>query len=376
MTVWSDRIERRNNGLRAAGRWRSIRALDGPGPEFVLPDGRWVISFASNDYLGLSHHPAVRRAAIEAIHQFGTGSGASRLVVGDRPAHRELERALADWKQAESAVLFATGFAANLGVLGAFGAPDALILSDERNHASIVDGCRQARAETIVYPHGDVDYVDKALTDSGRRPALIVTDAVFSMDGDLAPLESLAAVALEHAALLVVDEAHAVLGPHWSPSVGVEVLRVGTLSKTLGSLGGFVAGSRSLVEHLINVARPLIFTTAPTPADAAAALAALGVLRSPEGDALTTRLATLVSRLAPDHPSPILPVVVGDEERALEAATRLLDEHQLLVPAIRPPSVPPGTSRLRITLSAEHTDDQIERLESGLDALGLAPCSS
>jgi len=144
----------------------------------------------------------------------------------------------------------------------------------------------------------------------------------------------------------------------------------------LGSLGGFVAGSRSLVEHLINVARPLIFTTAPTPADAAAALAALGVLRSPEGDALTTRLATLVSRLAPDHPSPILPVVVGDEERALEAATRLLDEHQLLVPAIRPPSVPPGTSRLRITLSAEHTDDQIERLESGLDALGLAPCSS
>jgi 8-amino-7-oxononanoate synthase len=371
VTAWSDRVAARNADLRRAGRWRTIRALDGAGPEFTLDDGRRVVSFASNDYLGLSHHAAVRAAAVDAINMFGTGSGASRLVVGDRRSHRDLEQALAAWKATKSAVLFPTGFAANLGVLATFGTEDALILSDERNHASIVDGCRQSRAEVSIYPHGDREFVAKALGAAGRRPAIVVTDAVFSMDGDVAPLDDLASAALECGALLVVDEAHSVLGPPFTPPVGVEVLRVGTLSKTLGSLGGFVAGSQSLVDHIINVARPFIFTTASTPADTAAALAAIDVIRSDEGDRLVQRLRSLVDRVAPGHPSPILPVLVGDEEDALEASARLLDKHQLLVPAIRPPSVAPGTSRLRVALSAEHTDAQVDRLVAGLKDLGL-----
>lgn len=373
MSVWPDRIRRARESIEAAGRWRAIRALEGTGPEFVLSDGRRVVSFAANDYLGLSHHRVVRAAAAEAAERIGTGSGASRLVVGDRVVHRMLEETLADWKHMESALLFPTGFAANLGVLSAFGGKGVVILSDELNHASIVDGCRLSRADITIYPHRDSDYVAKALAGTRNRPAIVISDAVFSMDGDVAPLDALAAAAVEHEALLVIDEAHSVLGPPWSPPPGLELLRVGTLSKTLGSLGGFVAGSLTYIDHLINTARSFIFSTATTPPDAAAALAALHVLRSAEGAALVQRLAALVDRVAPGHSSPILPVVVGDERRALQLSSRLLDEYGLLVPAIRPPTVAPGTSRLRIALSAEHTDDQVEILVAALAALDLAP---
>ena len=191
-----------------------------------------------------------------------------------------------------------------------------------------------------------------------------MSDTVFSMDGDEAPIDELVDVCAEHRALLVVDEAHAVLGPEVPPYA--DILRVGTLSKTLGSLGGFVAGPRPFIDLVINAARPFIFTTAPTPADSAAALAALRVLRSAEGDALVARLRAHVERVAPGHPSPIVPVVLGDEQRALDASTHLLDDHGLLVPAIRPPTVAPGTSRLRIALSAAHTDDDVDRLAKAL----------
>jgi 8-amino-7-oxononanoate synthase len=365
---WRGLVDDRNRAIADAGRWRTIRALDGRGPCFRTEAGREVVSFASNDYLGLTQHPAVVGAAIDAIAEWGTGSGSARLVVGDRPVHRELEAELAAWKASEASLLFPTGFAANLGLLSTFGSAGAFIVSDERNHASIIDGCRLAKAEVAIARHADATHVDELLASAGERPKIVVTDSVFSMDGDVAPLADLTGVCRAHGALLVVDEAHGVLERHHCAD-GVDVLRVGTLSKTLGSLGGFVAGPRPFVELLINAARPFIFTTAPTPADAAAALAALRVLRSPEGDALVARLRSIVDRVAPGHPSPIVPVVLGDEAVAVAASARLLDDHGLLVPAIRPPTVAPGTSRLRVALSASHTDEQVDRLVGALALL-------
>ncbi|HEY2814345.1 MAG TPA: 8-amino-7-oxononanoate synthase [Acidimicrobiales bacterium] len=364
---WTDRVAARNAAIAAAGRWRTLRSLDGGGPTFTLDDGRTVVSFASNDYLGLTQHPAVIAAAHDALDQCGSGSGSARLIVGSRPIHRELETELADWRSTEAALLFPTGFAANLGVLTTFGAGDVLIVSDELNHASIIDGCRLSRARVEIARHRDVDHVD-ALLRGHDGPRIVVSDTVFSMDGDEAALSPLLDVCARHDALLVLDEAHSVLGPSLPDGAmdEVTVLRVGTLSKTLGSLGGFVAGPRAFVDLVVNAARPFIFTTAPTPADTAAALASVRVVRSAEGSALIARLRSHVETIAPGHPSPIIPVVLGDEQRALDASARLLDEKGMLVPAIRPPTVAPGTSRLRIALSAAHTDEQVGALAKAL----------
>jgi 8-amino-7-oxononanoate synthase len=352
--------------IRDAGRWRAPRALDAHGPEGTTDEGRRVVSFASNDYLGLTQHPRVVAAAHDALDRWGAGSGSARLIVGSRPIHTELERELASWKGMPRAALFPTGFAANLGVLSTFGSSDVLIASDELNHASIIDGCRLSRAEVRIFRHRDLDHLDSLLDERGDgRRAIVVSDTVFSMDGDIADVDALVAVAQRHGALLVLDEAHAVLGPTLRVSADADVLRVGTLSKTLGSLGGFVAGPTRYVELVENTARPYIFTTAPTPADAAAALAALDLLRSPEGDALVARLRSHVDRLRAGHPSPILPFVCGEEHRALEAAAALLDRG-VLVPAIRPPTVAPGTARLRVALSAAHTDAHLDLLEAAL----------
>lgn len=371
MSWWSDRVEARCREVADAGRWRAPRSFDASGVSGVLAGSGPVVSFAGNDYLGLSHHPAVVEAARAALVRWGAGSGASRLITGSRPVHHELEAALAAHRGTEAAVLFPTGFAANLAVLTTFGEPGVRICSDAWNHASIVDGARLARAEVCVYRHADVDHL-RELVDTAPGPVLVVTDTVFSMDGDVAPLAELAAACRRHGALLVVDEAHAVLGPHLGPEVTEDlcVVRVGTLSKTLGSLGGFVAGPRAVVDLLVNLARPYIFTTAASPADAAAGLAALEVVRGPQGAALCARLAGHVQRVAPGHPTPIVPVVLGSEERALECSAALLAEEGLFVPAIRPPTVPEGTSRLRVTLSAAHTDDQVDRLVRSLAALG------
>ncbi len=368
MTAWRRHITARLDGIRAADQWRSIRTLDGSLPEATL-GGQPVVSFASNDYLGLATHPAVAAAAQEAIARWGTGSGASRLVVGGRPVHDDLELELADWKGTEAALLFPTGFAANLSVIATLAAStDVLVVSDELNHASIIDGCRLSRGRIAIARHNEPDHVASLLA-AHDGPALVVTDTVFSMVGDEAAVDGLAAVCRTHAAMLVLDEAHAVLGPHpdltadgWA---GLDVVRVGTLSKTLGSLGGFVAASRDVIDLLVNAARPFIFTTASPPGDAAAALAALRILRSAEGDGLVARLRSHVDAVLPGHPSPIVPIVLGDEHRALAASARLLDAG-LLVPAIRPPTVAPGTSRLRVALSAAHTDDQVERLVKAL----------
>lgn len=367
-TPWRAWAAEETGRIHAVGQWRAPRDLDACGPEGTLaPGGEVVVSFAGNDYLGLTRHPAVVAAAHVALDRWGAGSGSARLIVGSRPVHHELEQALADWKRTEAAVLFPTGFAANLGVLTALGGPNVLVCSDALNHASIIDGCRLSRSEVTVYHHGEPEHVDRILAEVPDRRAIVVTDSVFSMDGDVAPVEELVAVCTARGALLVLDEAHAVLGP--DPDLdGVDALRVGTLSKTLGSLGGFVAGPRAVTDLLVNRARSFIFTTASTPADSAAALAAVGVVCSPEGDRLRDRLRRHVERVRPGHPSPIIPVVIGDERATLAASEALL-ARGLLVPAIRPPTVAPGTSRLRVALSAAHTDDHIDALVDGLAAL-------
>jgi 8-amino-7-oxononanoate synthase len=377
--VWGAWIESQLDEVRAAGRWRQTRSFSAFGPEGIL-DGRPVVSFASNDYLGLSAHPLVVGAAQEAAARWGTGATASRLIVGTRPGHSELEQEIAAWKGCEAALVFSSGYTANLGLLTTLGGAGVTVCSDELNHASIVDGCRLSRSSVRVYRHKDLDHLERLLGDApGRR--VVVSDTVFSMDGDIAPLDGLRERCARHGALLVLDEAHAVLdgahavlGPHLGPSGddGPEMVRVGTLSKTLGSLGGWVAGSSPLVDLLVNRARSFIFTTALTPADTAAALAALRIVRSPEGEVLVGRLRAAVDRLRVDHPSPIIPIVLGDEARAVEAAAALF-ERGLLVPAIRPPTVAPGTSRLRVAMSAAHSEAMIDRLLAALVELGLRP---
>jgi 8-amino-7-oxononanoate synthase len=362
------------SAIRTSGRWRAPRDLDGRGPEATISaDGRSVVSFASNDYLGLTAHPAVIAAAHDALDRWGSGAGSARLIVGSRPIHSELERELAQWKASERAALFPTGFAANLGVLTTFGTAGVLICSDELNHASIIDGCRLAAADVAVYRHRDLDHLRALLRERGARRAVVVSDTVFSMDGDTADIDPLVELCAQQQALLVLDEAHAVLGPTVDSPSDAAVLHVGTCSKTLAALGGFVAGPQRYVELVENSARPYIFTTAPTPADTAAALAALRVVRSTEGESLIARLRSNVDRLVPGHPSPILPFVCGEEQRAIEAAAVLL-EHGVIVPAIRPPTVAPGTSRLRVAMSAAHTDAQIDRLRGALaQVFGDAP---
>ena len=366
--TWRDWAAGEADRIRAAGRWREPRDFDAAGPEGKLaPDGRPVVSYASNDYLGLTQHPAVIAAAHAALDRWGSGSGSARLIVGSRPLHSELEATLADWKRAERAVLFPTGFAANLGALTTFGGPGVLVCSDELNHASIIDGCRLSRAHVEVHRHRDLDHLDALLAGRDEARAVVVTDTVFSMDGDLADVDALADLCARRGALLVIDEAHAVLGP--DPELdGVDAVRVGTLSKTLAALGGFVAGPARFTELVVNRARAYVFTTASTPADSAAALAAVGIVRSPEGDDLRARLRAAIERVRPGHPSPIVPVVLGDEARTLAAAAALL-EQGMLVPAIRPPTVAPGTSRLRVTLSAAHTPAQVDALAAALQTI-------
>jgi 8-amino-7-oxononanoate synthase len=328
--------------------------------------GQEVVSFASNDYLGLAAHPQVRRAAIAAVEKFGTGALAARLVVGTRSLHENLESALARWKAVERALVFPSGYAANIGVLTALGGAEATIFSDALNHASIIDGCRLARACVQVFRHGDLEHLAGLLA-ATAGPKIVVTETVFSMDGDRIDVAALTTLCARHEALLVLDEAHDVFEARRGFG-DAEVLRVGTLSKTLGALGGFVAGPRSLIDLIENRARTFIFTTGLSPADAAAALAALEIVTSEEGDALRGRLRRHIDSVQPQHPSPILPIILGSESRALAASAALFAK-ALYVPAIRPPTVPPGTARLRVTLSATHTEPMVERLREALSEI-------
>ncbi len=384
--AWAEWADEQTAAIRAAGQWRAPRTFDAAGPEGDLQitgetgaEVLDVVSFASNDYLGLTQHPALKAAAIAATEQWGTGSGAARLIVGSRPPHAELEHELAAYRGADAAVLFGTGFAANSGTLAVLGGPGVRIHSDELNHASLIDGCRMAKsngAELRVYRHRQLDHLESTLAAPGADGTVpdrqvVVTDTVFSMDGDVADVAALGELCDRYGALLVLDDAHAVLESVPVPQPA-NYIRIGTLSKTFGSFGGFVTASRAFTDLLVNRSRPYIFTTASPPAEAAASLAALRVIRSPEGDALRARLRANINRVVPGHPSPVVPVVIGDELDAVEAAAGLL-KRGIFVPAIRPPTVAPGSSRLRVALSAAHTDEQLDRLVAAFDELALHP---
>jgi 8-amino-7-oxononanoate synthase len=376
-----DDLDRR----RRQGLYRTRRGLEsGQGPR-VRRHGGELVNFSSNDYLALAGDPRLARAAARAARAFGTGAGASPLVSGLLPDLRALERRLARWEGTESALVFSSGYVANLALVSTLVGPEDLLFSDALNHASLIDGCRLARAETAVYRHNDLGHLRDLLLRSRERMKpprrrLIVTDSIFSMDGDGAPLSELLELACAFDALLLVDEAHAtgVLGPNGRGlSDGLptgadreeRLIKVGTLSKALGAQGGFVVGSCRLIDWLVNHARPYIFSTALAPPTAAAARKAIDLVeQEPERrtrlQALGERLRTGLRALGLD-PGPsvcqIVPVVVGEPTRTV-ALSRRLARRGFLVPAIRPPSVPPGTARLRVSVTAGHTENDIDGL--------------
>jgi 8-amino-7-oxononanoate synthase len=359
--------------LEAVGLRRRMRAIDGAQAAELLVDGRPVVNFSSNNYLGLADASLLREAAQRAMREHGFGAGASRLIVGNLSPHRALETRIARWKRTESSLLFNSGYHANVGVISALLGPDDVVFSDALNHASIIDGCRLARARVVVYPHADLDALRNLLREQRGRRRLIVSDLLFSMDGDLAPIGGLAALAREHDALLAIDEAHAT--GILDDDTPVD-LRIGTLGKALGCFGAYVAASAPLVELLSQRARSFIFTTAlPVPV-VAAAQAAIDWLTTDDGRA---RIAALADNCRYFHvrrglsgvPSHIVPLLVrdGDPRRAMAACEALL-ERGIFAQGIRPPTVPPGSSRLRFALMATHTRAQLDRALAALDELG------
>ena len=373
--------------LSRAGLRRTLRAVHGRTGAEVLISGHTVADFSSNDYLGLASDPRVAAAAIAALGEGATGAAAARLISGNHPAHESLERDIARFKQTDAALLFGSGYLANTSVIPALAGPRDAIYTDALNHASLIDGCRLSRAEVRVLPHGDAGAFAAALgADRGRfRRRLIVVDGVFSMDGDLAPLGDLTEIAREHGAWMYVDDAHGtgVLGVHGRGTAehfGVEgsvEIMMGTLGKAFGVAGAYVAGSRPLIDYLTNRARGFVFTTGSPPALAAAATTALRIARAePERRdrlrAVARRLRAGLASLGHEcrgHPDGhIIPVAIGEAGETVRAGATLA-VRGFLVGAVRPPTVPIGTSRLRITASAAHTDSQVDGL---LDALATA----
>ena len=360
--------------IRAAGLYREIRPTVGPVDTWVTVDGRRALLLCSNNYLGLASHPALVEAAARAAREHGVGAGASRLVSGSLPIHHELEERLARFKRTAAALLFPSGYHANIGAVTALAGKGDAVFSDALNHASIIDGCRLSGAAVHVYPHADVAALERLVRGSTARRRLIVTDSLFSMDGDQAPLREICSVAAAHDAMVMVDEAHAtgVFGPSGAgivEALGLHeqvTVQMGTLGKALGCAGAFVAGSRALVELLVNRARSFIYTTALPPPVVAAAAAALDIVEhEPERrQRLLRQAADLRARLqaqglaVPDGESPILPVIVGGSPEALDWSRALL-RRGVFVQAIRPPTVPPGTARLRVTVMATHTPSDL-----------------
>ncbi|MEQ1627423.1 MAG: 8-amino-7-oxononanoate synthase [Nitrospira sp.] len=355
------------------------------GPTIQLA-GRTVILLASNDYLGLATHPDVIQAAIQATTQYGAGAGAARLVCGTLPPHTELEQALATFKQTPSALVYGSGYLANLGVIPSLIARGGQIFADRLCHASLIDGARLSRADLRVYRHRDLNHLESLLKrTSPGRPVLIVTDGLFSMDGDLAPLPELATLAQRFGATLYVDDAHGtgVMGQSGRGTLehfGVEdriLFHMGTLGKALGSSGAYIAGPTDMIQYLVNTSRPFMFTTAPPPASAAAACAALTVLQQDPSrrarlwrnrDHLFAGLTRLGFHLT-ESASPILPILIGQAEQALAFAEQLLAQG-VYAPAIRPPTVPDGSSRIRVTITAEHSPEQIDLALSAFERAG------
>ena len=372
--------------LEQRGLYRRLRLVEGAQAGRVRLDGREVLMLSSNNYLGLANHPALTRAAQAALERCGCGAGASRLISGSMELHHELEDRLARLKHTQAALVFPTGYQANVGTLSALMEPGDTILSDALNHASIIDGCRLSRASTLVFRHNDMDHVAELLascSDAGQR--LIVTDSVFSMDGDIAPLAELSRLARRYDAWLMVDEAHAtgVFGPHGGGvveelglSAAIEI-QMGTLGKALGGFGAYVAGSRQLIDWLVNRARSFVYTTALPPSVAATAVAALDIVAQEpqrrrqlwDNTAFLAEQLTGLGYSLGQTRSQILPLIIGDADRTMALAAALL-ERGIFAQGIRPPTIPVGTSRIRVTPMATHTRQDMQDAVEAFAAAG------
>jgi len=395
MIEFDQDLQQRAEALRAEGLWRSLRRIESPQGVLVLEAGRELVNFSSNDYLGLAADDGLREAARLAMERYGVGSGASRLICGSLGIHHQLEEALSAWKGTEAALVFGSGFAAAWGTLTALVGKGDIVILDKLAHACLVDATRQSGARLRVFPHNDLNALQARLqwADDQRRSGsscrvLVVTESVFSMDGDLAPLKDIVELKQRYGAWLFLDEAHATglfgagrrgLAEAYEVADQVEV-QMGTLGKALGVSGGYICGSRALVDYLVNRARSFVFSTAPSPAVAGAACAAVERVRGAEGEERRTRVWLLLDALKssliqagmPLAPlrSPIVPLHVGAESAAVDLAARL-HEAGLLLPAIRYPTVPRGKARLRLTVTAGHQLGQVEALVQALQQLGF-----
>ena len=387
-------LSRRLDEIREQGLYRELRRVDSPQSPRLVLDGKSLLNFSSNDYLGLANHPFLKEAAVKAVEQFGAGSGASRLICGSLAPHHELEAALAAFKQTESALSFSSGYTAAVGAICALAGKDDVLILDKLVHACVIDAARLSGAKLRIFAHNDLNELEdilrwfnqRAAGDAARRSrAIIVTESVFSMDGDLAPLREIVALKEKYGAWLMVDEAHAtgLFGPgrrgladELSVSDRIEI-QMGTLGKALGSAGGFICGPRALTDYLVNRARSFIFSTAPVPAAAAAARAAVELVQSAEGAKLRDQLWALVNQLktglAPlgwalsGVNSVIIPLIIGPENDAMQAAAALR-EAGIFIPAVRYPTVARGQARLRLTLTAAHTAQDVAVLLAALSS--------
>ena len=367
---------------------RQLRIMESPSDTTITIEGRRFISMASNNYLGLANHTESKQAAIKAIEQWGVGAGAARLISGTMTPHHQLERDLTRFKQVEAVLTFGTGYTTNLGLIPALIDRDGLILADRYCHASLIEACRLAKARLRVFHHNDAGHMESLLKKRDQtRPTLVVTEGVFSMDGDLASLPDLLTLCQQHGATLVIDDAHGtgVMGKNGQGAVehfGLnprDVIQMGTLSKAIGASGGYVAGTAALKDYLINTAKAFIYTTAQPPAIAAAASAAIRIIQHEPArrERLRTNRNALHAALTglgfqfTDTQSPILPIIVKSPERAMEMSQALY-ETGIYVPAIRPPTVPKDSSRLRLTVSSEHTQEQLETVVTSLEKAGRA----
>ncbi|MGB9612928.1 MAG: 8-amino-7-oxononanoate synthase [Candidatus Margulisiibacteriota bacterium] len=356
--------------LKSIGLYRELKTIEKIDGSKIIIAGRKLINFCSNDYLGLSQHPKVKERTIEIIKEFGVGAGASRLISGNTIIHEELERKIAKFKKREAAIVFPTGYQANLGVISCLVEEKDTVIIDRLNHASIIDACRLSKAQMQVYPHQDLMRLENILQRSEKfRRRLIITDSVFSMDGDLAPLPEIIKLAKKYQALVMIDEAHAtgVIGKtgrgleEFFNIEGQADIVMGTFSKALGSIGGFVCGSLELITYLRNKARSFIYTTALPAAICAAALAALEIIENePE---LINQLWKNINKVNPSAQSAIIPIIIGELNKTMEISTKFF-ENGIFLSGIRPPTVPKNQCRLRLTITAAHTENDLEHLRS------------
>ncbi|MFA4935638.1 MAG: 8-amino-7-oxononanoate synthase [Candidatus Methanoperedens sp.] len=364
--------------IKSKGLYRELNTIEGAQTPRIIKNGRELILLSSNNYLGLTTHPKVKKAAIDAVEEYGTGAGGARLTTGNTELHTNLEEKIAQFKDTESALVFSTGYMANVGAISALMKKSDLILSDELNHASIIDGCRLSGADVKVYPHMDISSIEKTLRTSKHGKKLIVTDGIFSMDGDIAPLREIVELAKDFDAMVMVDDAHAtgVLGKHCRGTAdyfNIEVdINIGTLSKALASMGGYIAGSSELIDYLRNRARSFMFSTALAPPAAAAAIAAIECIKDENPAKKLWRNVRIYKKGLLDlgfsikSETHIIPLLTGDAKTTTEAAAEL-EKLGVYALGIRPPTVPAGNGRIRTSLMATHSEQDLKK---ALDAIG------